>query len=342
MLNSSHKRGTTVAERIPGRFDLERLRLISIPERFVNQVTASSSRTSPSRCCRFCWSARAIWSPAKSCSPGSGRKRAYGDFDHAVNVAVGKLRTALGDSRRQSFLYRDGAPPRLSLCCPAGGRPGRNAAGASAGRSCRPAHSWYIPAAQAGSWTVCWPSSSAESCLGWESGWDAAPPSRGAPDFQRLTVRHGTVFSARFAPDGHNVVYSASWDGAPIEIFSTDLKIPGRAEHWIPGELSCLRFLPPAKWRCCSRSTPPFMFTFRGTLGQVPLTGGSPRQIAENVDWADWAPDGKTLAIVRDMGGKQRLEFPVGHVLYETDGWISHPRVSPKGGPNRISRPPDP
>jgi Tol biopolymer transport system component len=76
---------------------------------------------------------------------------------------------------------------------------------------------------------------------------------------------------------------------------------------------------------------PQHMLTLQGTLGQVPLTGGSPRQIAENIDWADWAPDGKTMAIVRDMAGRERLEFPMGHVLYETTGWISHPRVSPKG-----------
>ncbi len=37
------------------------------------------------------------------------------------------------------------------------------------------------------------------------------------------------------------------------------------------------------------------------------------------------------LAIVRVVGGKQRLEYPVGHILYETDAWISHMRVSPKG-----------
>jgi dipeptidyl aminopeptidase/acylaminoacyl peptidase len=73
------------------------------------------------------------------------------------------------------------------------------------------------------------------------------------------------------------------------------------------------------------------MYTSRGILAQVPLTGGSPRQIAENVEGADWGPDGKTLAIVRDLGGKQRLEYPVGHVLYETNGWISHARISPKG-----------
>ena len=37
------------------------------------------------------------------------------------------------------------------------------------------------------------------------------------------------------------------------------------------------------------------------------------------------------LAVVRDVGGRNRLEYPIGKVLYETGGWISHPRISPKG-----------
>ena len=150
-------------------------------------------------------------------------------------------------------------------------------------------------------------------------------------DFQRLTVRHGTVYSARFAPDGHNVVYGASWDGAPVEIFSTDLKIPGARSIGIPPS-ALLAVSSTGEMAVLQSAKTLFMFTFIGTLGQVPLTGGSPRQIAENVVGADWAPDGKTLAIVRDMGGQQRLEYPVGHVLYQTDGWISHLRISPKGG----------
>jgi Tol biopolymer transport system component len=68
-----------------------------------------------------------------------------------------------------------------------------------------------------------------------------------------------------------------------------------------------------------------------GTLARVPLNGGSPRPVLENVQSADWSPDGNNLAIVRDVGGRNRLEFPVGKVLYETSGWISHPRVSRKG-----------
>jgi eukaryotic-like serine/threonine-protein kinase len=151
-----------------------------------------------------------------------------------------------------------------------------------------------------------------------------------APEFQRLTVRQGTVFGARFAPDGHNVIYSASWDGAPVEIFSTDVNFSGTRSLGFPGT-GVLAVSSSAQMAVLQPATPRFMQTLQGTLGQVPVTGGSPRQIAENVEWADWAPDGKTLATVRNILGKQRLEFPMGHVLYETDGWISHPRISPKG-----------
>jgi hypothetical protein len=37
------------------------------------------------------------------------------------------------------------------------------------------------------------------------------------------------------------------------------------------------------------------------------------------------------MAVVRAPQWRYRLEFPAGKVLYETTGYISHPRVSPKG-----------
>src|SRR5205823_2860050 len=37
------------------------------------------------------------------------------------------------------------------------------------------------------------------------------------------------------------------------------------------------------------------------------------------------------FAIVRDVGGRTRIEFPIGHVLYETAGWVSQLRFSPNG-----------
>jgi DNA-binding winged helix-turn-helix (wHTH) protein/Tol biopolymer transport system component len=256
----------------------------------------------------------------------------FGDFDHAVNVAIGKLRTALGDCADDpSFIetvprrgYRfvgkleeapvEASPPKA----PVSGVPPTDAppTGVTSGRK---RALLILPAIVV---------SAVLLGLGVLLGHRTARLQ--PPDFQRLTVQHGTVYSARFAPDGHNVIYAASWDGAPVEIFSTDLKSTGTRKMELPAT-DLLAVSSSGEMAVLQAVDPRFMLTMRGTLAQVPLTGGSPRQIAEKVEWADWAPDGKTLAIVRDMGSKRRLEFPLGHVLYETAGWIGHPRISPKG-----------
>jgi DNA-binding winged helix-turn-helix (wHTH) protein/Tol biopolymer transport system component len=254
----------------------------------------------------------------------------YGDFDHAVNVAVGKLRTALGDSAdNPSYIetvprrgYRfvaplEGppvveappppAPPPVAAPIPAKGGPSRKLA------------------------LACLVIALSGILLGLGI-WLGRRTARPQPlDFQRLTVRHGTVYSARFTPDERNVVYGASWDGAPVEMFSTDLKISGERSIGLPPS-QLLAISSTGQMAVLESPTYSFMFTMRGILAQVPLTGGSPRQIAENVVDADWGPDGKTLAIVRDVRGRQQLEYPLGHILFQTDGWISHLRMSPRGG----------
>jgi Tol biopolymer transport system component len=72
-------------------------------------------------------------------------------------------------------------------------------------------------------------------------------------------------------------------------------------------------------------------FRGQGLLARVPLAGGAPRPLRERIQWADWAPDGESLAVVIREGGSTRLEFPPGRVLYATPGWVSHIRVSPDG-----------
>ena len=42
-----------------------------------------------------------------------------------------------------------------------------------------------------------------------------------SPTYRRLTYRLGVITGARFAPDGQSVIYSAAWDGKPVEVFST-------------------------------------------------------------------------------------------------------------------------
>ena len=60
-------------------------------------------------------------------------------------------------------------------------------------------------------------------------------------------------------------------------------------------------------------------FIYSGTLASVPLGGGAPREMMENVEFADWSPDGSNLAIVHEVGGRKRLEFPPGKVLYDAE-----------------------
>jgi eukaryotic-like serine/threonine-protein kinase len=153
------------------------------------------------------------------------------------------------------------------------------------------------------------------------------PPS---PAYHLLTYRRGTIRMARFAPDGQTVMYSAAWEGGPVEIFSTRFGTPESRPMGIPGA-EILAISSTGDMAVLLHSQQTKSQTYTGTLARVPVGGGAPREILENIQWADWSPDGTQLAIVRDVNGRNRLEYPPGKVLYETGGWVSHPRVSRKG-----------
>jgi dipeptidyl aminopeptidase/acylaminoacyl peptidase len=70
-----------------------------------------------------------------------------------------------------------------------------------------------------------------------------------------------------------------------------------------------------------------------GTLARVPLSGGTPREVLDNVQDADWSASGDSLAIVRYLpeNNHWRLEYPAGKVLLDGINWISQPKISPDG-----------
>ena len=150
------------------------------------------------------------------------------------------------------------------------------------------------------------------------------------PAYHLLTYRRGTIRMARFGPDGQTVVYSAAWEGGPVEIFNTRFGTPESRPAGVPGA-EILAISSTGEMAILLHSQQSKSQVYTGTLARMPLGGGAPREILENIQWADWSPDGTQLAIVRDVNGRNRLEYPPGKVLYETGGWVSHPRISRKG-----------
>ena len=151
------------------------------------------------------------------------------------------------------------------------------------------------------------------------------------PDYQQLSFRRGEIYAARFAPDGQTVVYAAAWDGKPVELFATRTDRPESRVFGLVGA-DLLAISKGGEMAVSLDRHIDGPFTRSGTLAEVGVSGGvAPREILKDVQWADWASNGKDLAVVRDVSLRSQLEFPAGQVLYQTAGWISHPRVSHDG-----------
>jgi serine/threonine protein kinase len=150
------------------------------------------------------------------------------------------------------------------------------------------------------------------------------------PLFSRLTFKRGRIWSARFAPDGHAVYYSAAWEGGSLEVFLTRSGSPESHSMGLP-PAGVLSVSPGGEMLLLLGGQLYFMGQNTGTLARAPLVGGRPREVLEEVEYADWGFDGGSLCLVRRGQGRDRLEFPAGNVLRETAGWFSHPRISPRG-----------
>ena len=155
-----------------------------------------------------------------------------------------------------------------------------------------------------------------------------SPPPQ--PVYTRLTFENGTIYAARFALDNQSIVYAASWNDRPLRLFST----VGDSLLSQPLEVDDANLL------AISRSNELAVVlhgihngqieVMNGMLARMPIAGGSPRELLSDVRWADWDSSGN-LAVVHNVDGHSRLEYPIGNVLYEAPGWISNIRFSPQG-----------
>ncbi|MCI4348371.1 MAG: serine/threonine protein kinase, partial [Thermoplasmata archaeon] len=159
--------------------------------------------------------------------------------------------------------------------------------------------------------------------------WKTLPPQ---PRFHRLTFRPGTVASARFAPEGRTVVFSAAWEGKPVELFSTRMESSeSRSLGYPPALLLGMSSASELAILVHPQGVLGGLGGNRGTLARVPLAGGAFHEILEDVVLADWTPDASELAVVRSVGGRNLVEWPIGRRLYETANNILAMRISPRG-----------
>ena len=147
--------------------------------------------------------------------------------------------------------------------------------------------------------------------------------------YRQVTFRRGQVAGARFTSDQQAIVYAAQWDKDPRQFYLAASDSPtaralgfegfSLAAVSKSGELALLR----------SGGTANIT---GGTLYRVAINGGPTQHVDHNIFGADWSADGSRLAIVRVVAGEQQLEYPLGHILYRTAGWLSNVRIAPLDG----------
>ena len=165
--------------------------------------------------------------------------------------------------------------------------------------------------------------------LGWwlGRGKGAAPPA----EYQQVTFRTGSIGNARFAPDG-SIIYDASWEGGAHQLYLARTDDNGSRELGLK-DAALLSISKSGELAIRLNTVYYGGYARVGTLAKVPLSGGTPREVLDNVQDADWAADGESMAVVRFVpeNSHWRLEYPVGKVLFDSINWISHPKISPDG-----------
>jgi hypothetical protein len=161
----------------------------------------------------------------------------------------------------------------------------------------------------------------------WLAARRSANPSA-APSFRRVTFQRGNILHGRFAPDGQTVLYSASWEGGPTEIYST--RVDGTESRPLGLKKTDLLAVSSAGELLLLVGSDTLKSPGgTGTLARVPLSGGAPRELVERVHGADWLTGG-AVAVQRHIDvNHDELQIPAGTRRLDYSG--SNPRSSRDG-----------
>ncbi len=144
---------------------------------------------------------------------------------------------------------------------------------------------------------------------------------------QRLTFQPGTIYSAQFSPDGKNIFYGASWNGKPTKVYQVQPGIPESSTISLP-DADLVSVSPTGELLLLLKRRFVQGYVTSATLARAPVAGGTPRQIMENVQAADWHPTTGEIAVAHEF---RIVDYPCGKKFFETKNWISSLRFSPDG-----------
>ena len=159
--------------------------------------------------------------------------------------------------------------------------------------------------------------------------WLLRPRPSSKISFTQISFRSEYIRNARIAPDGRTVVYGALSGGKPMSLFSTRTDTAEAQPLHIDGDVLAAS----STGELAVLLHPVFheLWVPTGRLARMPLGGGSTRELLDDVTDADWSPDSSALAVSHQVGSHWQLEYPVGKVLYQTNGYVSDLRISPSG-----------
>jgi Tol biopolymer transport system component len=165
--------------------------------------------------------------------------------------------------------------------------------------------------------------------IGW---WLGHSPLAGPPaDYQQITFRTGQIVNARFAPDG-TIVYNAVWENNKNQLYLARTDDNGSRPLGI-SDADLLAISKSGELAIRLNTINMGGYSRRGTLARLPLSGGTPREVLENVGDVDWSADGDKMAATVFVPETRhwRLEYPIGKVVFDSINWISTPKISPDG-----------
>lgn len=243
------------------------------------------------------------------------------DFESGLNTAVNRLRIALGDSAEHPSFVETVARKGYRFIGTMADEPEQHVEPVRVETTLTPIG---LPAR--GRWWTAGAVLLAAVMISLVFWITRRPPSQ--VSFRQVTFRQGNVGSARFTPDGQTILYSANWEAQGRKLYlantvSPESRLLDYQGVWLAGvspssELALISLESTSAHK-------------GGTLSRVPLNGGAPLTVATNVFGAEWAPDGKSLAVYRKEPRESVIEYPIGKAIYRTAGTISDLRLSPNG-----------